>query len=1055
MKLIEQVSLWCREGSADKVYEVDLYEVGTDKYVVNFRYGRRGATLKDGTKTASSVDRTNADKIFNALIAEKKKGGYQETGRFSATQQPIVTRTAPTVVKTNQYSDKKEFILAKLREASQPGFKDTKWPLSRIIWRVGELRISEAVPDLTKLAIKSDALQQYCICWALGRCGDRGATILLEQLYLAAASKDFVKRIALVSLLALADETKKNFLLDSIFQKLHPDMQAAVLSGKTESVHFAFNVGIAERKMTYEVLEHLYLLSEKYAYIRPVVVSSLQVLALQPGIFKYIRHIYKIAEFREDAEVFATIAYRFEKQNAYFRQSRWGGGAYAPGTWDWINDTKTEMNKNNSRLAFSNTTKEYFVRRSWRTLRTLGEDQQSESYAKAATAFLLQYSDIKDKTDPRQVNNTWYEWNSRSYKTRVTHYPAFANCLNLFSILYQNSSRYELKKNTKAWRFKTNSKPDTLSTQREEAFPEHWDKHPEYLAQLLTDSRCELVHEFAVKALRANPKLSEIADSKFAVKLLEKEYDVTVQLGLELVKQFYNPQNPDAELVSLIVKHPKQFVRELGKQWIEAQPEYFASQTFVFADLIINPYEDVWEWGRLLLSKVHLTEEQAQMLIVKTITELLELNPDDPQSNTIAEGAGYTLVTYFISLLQDVSLEVVQELLQHPVPMVQVLGAGILVKHVTPVTEFPSGLISSLINSSVPQVRGIGVQLFGKLPDSQLLASQDILFAFCTSPFAEIRQAIFPTIGKLAAQSPEFGVSFIKELIPVLQHKQEIEGLHEDLLMLIQQGLTAYLSSISSEDAWIMLGSRRGTTQRVGFLVIRHTISPSQLSVRDIIKMANHELLEVREYAWAIYTQQISRMKQEASEALRILDVKWSDSRQFGFDYFRQNFTADDWTPTLLVSVCDSTREDVQQFGKEVITRFFKTENGSDYLLQLSQHPSQNLQVFATNYLEQFATDSLEHLQKLELYFITVLSQVNRSGMAKTRIFNFLRQEALKNEQSAALVSKIIARQSATMAIDNKAACIRIMYDIRKSYPTIDLPLTIKETPVTQFVTSN
>jgi len=225
---------------------------------------------------------------------------------------------------------------------------------------------------------------------------------------------------------------------------------------------------------------------------------------------------------------------------------------------------------------------------------------------------------------------------------------------------------------------------------------------------------------------------------------------------------------------------------------------------------------------------------------------------------------------------------------------------------------------------------------------------------------------------------------------------------------------------------------------------LKHTILPEHLSVREIIKLANHEILAAREYAWDIFTKQVARMQQEASEALRILDCRWDDSRRFGFDYFRQHFTADDWTPTLLVSVCDSTRDDVQQFGKEMITRFFRTENGSDYLLQLSQHPSQSLQTFATNYLEQFATDSLEHLQKLELYFVTVLSQVNRSGTAKTRVFNFLRQEALKNEQAAALIGKIMGRQSATMAVANKAACIQIMCDIRKKYPSVDMPLTLK-----------
>ena len=49
MKLIKRKTLHYQKDSSDKVYEVDLCEVAEDKYLVNFRYGRRGANLKEGT----------------------------------------------------------------------------------------------------------------------------------------------------------------------------------------------------------------------------------------------------------------------------------------------------------------------------------------------------------------------------------------------------------------------------------------------------------------------------------------------------------------------------------------------------------------------------------------------------------------------------------------------------------------------------------------------------------------------------------------------------------------------------------------------------------------------------------------------------------------------------------------------------------------------------------------------------------------------------------------------------------------------------------------------
>src|SRR5690349_825231 len=77
MRILDRARLGFREGKSDKVYEVDLVEVATDQYVVNFRYGRRGSALRDGTKTPLPISLDKARALFTALVDEKTKGGYQ------------------------------------------------------------------------------------------------------------------------------------------------------------------------------------------------------------------------------------------------------------------------------------------------------------------------------------------------------------------------------------------------------------------------------------------------------------------------------------------------------------------------------------------------------------------------------------------------------------------------------------------------------------------------------------------------------------------------------------------------------------------------------------------------------------------------------------------------------------------------------------------------------------------------------------------------------------------------------------------------------------------
>jgi bifunctional non-homologous end joining protein LigD len=73
----ERVTLYYRAGASDKVYQAALEPVGP-QFVVNFAYGRRGATLTTGTKTSSPVDYAAAKKLYTKLVGEKKAKGYTE-----------------------------------------------------------------------------------------------------------------------------------------------------------------------------------------------------------------------------------------------------------------------------------------------------------------------------------------------------------------------------------------------------------------------------------------------------------------------------------------------------------------------------------------------------------------------------------------------------------------------------------------------------------------------------------------------------------------------------------------------------------------------------------------------------------------------------------------------------------------------------------------------------------------------------------------------------------------------------------------------------------------
>ena len=73
----KHISLYFTHGTSDKEYHVQLDNKG-EGYLVNFQYGKRGGTLKAGTKTKEPISLDKAQKVYDKLVQSKISKGYSE-----------------------------------------------------------------------------------------------------------------------------------------------------------------------------------------------------------------------------------------------------------------------------------------------------------------------------------------------------------------------------------------------------------------------------------------------------------------------------------------------------------------------------------------------------------------------------------------------------------------------------------------------------------------------------------------------------------------------------------------------------------------------------------------------------------------------------------------------------------------------------------------------------------------------------------------------------------------------------------------------------------------
>ncbi len=1112
MKLIEQSVLVFRLGRTEKVYEVDLCEVGPGQYVVNFRYGRRGGTLKDGTRTVAPVAEAEARKIYDRLVSSKRQQGYDDGDRHAVAPEvpeapaapetpapaetptavetstavsnaaPVPRAAAPTAEIPDESDPRKRAVLARLARGDAPpptaaerprrrfpqnlrhlAFRrrrrqtspaDRDWSLSRAIWRAGELRIESAAPLLERLIGtgrgEGAAVRDYSIAFALGMIGNPQGIEPLTALRGNSRTPDHVRRIATAALLELLDGERREALLTELAATLPAALRRPIEAGTADEVTEALAEHLtssseepysAQDPLHWAALETLCLMNTERT--RPAALAALAEAPLKPPAFQRLRRAFKLAEMRRDAQVFGLLAHRFATTSAMFKNS-YDGSAVVP---DRSGNRQRYMGRRQLRAmlgsarptaAYGSNTRWYLRQRVWRTLRRLGE-LGDPAYVPMAVGVLLPFTD-SDGREPIIERSYRRGRIERTFFDRYSRYWAFNH------ILFLNSRRYQ--KGPRRWKIQGRYRPGEAAPQeREEAFPKLWNDQPAALLHLISDSRCEVVHEFAARTLAAQRDFCAGLPADAIAMIVGAAYEASARLGFDLAQRRFRPGVAETDLRTLtlaVVDSILADVRAEGHQWIRSSPRLFLGDGRFLAGLVTSTHSDTRDFGLELLRDNPLGDDVARALFGSLTAHLMAFGDGDEE---IAADLVETLKQAFPSLLTGIGDAVINDLAGHALAPVQAFAAWLLLegRAGTPSEQ----ALEALLDSRDAEVRALGARVLGLLNDDTLRGREQLLWTLTTHRDAEMRRAIRPTVHRLIRGDADFGQRFLQMLIAGLLRRRLAEGVPGHVVAVLREDFAALLDGVPEDIMWRLLNSKSTAAQELGGILLPERVDASTVRLERLVELASNDVLSIREASWRLLERAVPRLKADMETATGVLDAAWEDSRIFAFKLFEEHFEAEDWSPAVLVAICDSVRPDVQRFGRGLITRHFDEASGDEYLKKLAEHPASDVQLFATNFLDRFA-DSAEDLAQLEPYFVRTLSGINRGRAAKQRIHAFLHGQAAKSEEAARVVARILGRLSATQSIEGRAAAIETLALIDRTWPGVETPLQVRQPELRQ-----
>ena len=539
-------------------------------HVVHVSTSRDGLQWKETVHTPSPLPLDAATAAFELAVAAQIAQGYVLEGSTAAA---VAAAPAPTTI-----AHPGDAVLL-------AGIRPDAWRLlppvrrSRVVWRIGERRLAAAVPQLVDHIETGEPMLDYCIAWAIGRCGDGGAFEAMRELSRRGRTP-VVTRAARWAALALWPTEQRAAEAARIVDDWPAPLRrawAAMGEAPAGQAMPLLRQHLADPALWnglkyaawVEQLFDLALLESPATdgLARAALLEIAPTLQLAAGSFRAWRRLYKGAEFAGDYPLLGVLHQRLETQRAAFRT----GGRWAQVNGRYVEIAK-EIVRPDSRLAYSQRTRDYLRRRTWRNLRrlALAGTADEADWLRLALGVLLAADDAEAGTAGQQRESRW------TPEPRSWHTGPYSRWLVLMQLLHRHDPDWEAQRGGLHWRRSTPLPVQRLN--RTEAWPERWDRHPQALLQLMQQGRCAAVHAFAARALRDNKPFCEALEAPTVWRLLASTWDDTARFALAIARQRISAGEPALPWLPALLGSPLAEARTLALEYIGQDPGLYSQQ---------------------------------------------------------------------------------------------------------------------------------------------------------------------------------------------------------------------------------------------------------------------------------------------------------------------------------------------------------------------------------------------------------------------------------------------------------------------------------------------
>ena len=930
---------------------------------------------------------------------------------------------------------------------------------SRVIWRLAERfdagrrqqpaqqRLYQQVPLLVGLLESGEDLLDYCLAWALVRLNDPGATQALGALTQhgrTEATRALAQFGHLLLQLRHATGTPPAVLNELRGMRASVLQRLGSLASQQPTQRQTVRWPLPEpqvRQADAQTLRDAHRLALIDPTVHAALCEALVTLRFVPDVFPAARQIYKHAELAQDWTLLAAMHARFERDQteptpdlnrSYFRNPKTGLLMADYGQYKHFH------------AVYQSDTRHYLRQRTLRSLRRMADIGHSEA-PNCAVALLM----AMPATPADQLQGK-------------AHVYAQAHRWSIAAALLLGQDPQVRSKSHRTLLIE-HRLPRTTAEQtparRLDGLPQMWDANPQATLQLLRHSGNLLVQWVLARTLQDQPAWLAELPARVVGELLASRFMHTAELGLN-VAQAHLARLPVAQrlpwwLALARSTHPR--AAQVLAQDIGTQLNTVATEPSLVAALLLSPNASNRALGYGITPAMALAVTAGTANILnEVLTRLPELDATQPWASDVAQGLQQWLRGAWAEHAHAVPAPPLLALLTDPeLPVVQVASQWVLL-HPAALAQLPATTLQALLASPDVARQTCGVRLLAALPLGVLREQTDLLFSYSQSPEAAMREAVHPAIARLAEGGEDTRAAceqLAQRLHASLFRTEPAEGVHADTLALLHGPLHAFAPGQDADSVWRALQAQSTGAQQYGAHCLPK-LADTAYTLRQWATLGKHADVGVRERAIAtigtLLTPMAATTPAQADALLPLADSAFDNSQGFARHLFGEQLPDSALTPELLIRWVDHPQAWVRALGQQRLMRQMSAPEASLTLTRLAQHPSTEVQQFVTQWLlalpDEAPPERAARMRQLLPYFLTVLSQVHRGRVSKTRVQAFLRAQ-VNAPETAAVVAEVYARQVVGAGRLDQPQYMAGLRDIAARHPQLPLPFLQWQTP--------